>query len=351
MADLVTPVILCGGAGTRLWPLSRHARPKQMLALGGSESLLQQTAARVENGTLFAPPILVAAAAQEEAVLQELEPEGVGTLILEPCARNTAPAIALAALSVERDTLLLVLPSDHLVRDRAAFEDAVRAGVPLAAKDWLVTFGMAPDRPETGFGYIQRGAAVSARAFAVDRFVEKPDLVTAQGFLADGGFDWNGGIFLMKADRYLEALRAHAPDVLAAAEAALAGAAGPGILRPDAAAFARAPGISVDYAVMEKDDRVAVVPADLGWSDIGSFAALQALGGDAAANEVAGDVLAIDTSGCLLRSEGPLVVAVGVQNLVVIATRDAVLVIPKDQSQRVKEVVDRLAAEGRKDLL
>lgn len=350
MSELVTPVILCGGAGTRLWPLSRRGRPKQMLALAGPDSLLRQTAARVGDRTLFAPPVVVAAAAQEQAVLDELGRENVGRLILEPSPRNTAPAIALAALAAGADDLLLVLPSDHLIRDRAAFEAAVRRGVPLARQGWLVTFGMAPDRPETGYGYIKRGAALSDGAYAVERFVEKPDLATAQAFLAQGGFDWNGGIFLFRAGRYLDALRRFQPDILAAAEQAVAGAASD-IVRPDGSAFARSPAISIDYAVMEKDDRVAVVPAELGWSDIGSFAALHELGVDEAGNALTGDVLAIDAQGCLMRSDGPLIAAVGVQDLVIVATPGVVLVVPRAQSQRVKEMVDRLAGKGREGVL
>ncbi len=350
MSELVTPVILCGGAGTRLWPLSRRGRPKQMLALAGPDSLLRQTAARVGDRTLFAPPVVVAAAAQEQAVLDELGREGLGRLLLEPCPRNTAPAIALAALAAGADDLLLVLPSDHLIRDRAAFEAAVRRGVPLARQGCLVTFGMAPDRPETGYGYIKRGAALGDGAYAVERFVEKPDLASAKGFLAQGGHDWNGGIFLMRAGRYLEALRRWAPDVLAAAEGAMVGR-DQAIVRPDASAFTRSPAISIDYAVLEKDERVAVVPAELGWSDIGSFAALHELGVDEAGNALTGDVLAIDAQGCLMRSDGPLIAAVGVQDLVIVATPDVVLVVPRAQSQRVKEMVDRLAGKGREGVL
>ncbi len=343
----VTPVILCGGAGTRLWPLSRQGRPKQMLDLTGGGTMLALTAARAGDASIYTPPLVVGAAAQADAVACEVG-EGA-TLILEPSARNTAPAIALAALNAAPGAMLLVLPSDQHIADGEGFDAAVRRALPLALDGWIVTFGMTPDRPETGYGYIKRGETLGEGLFAVDRFVEKPDAATAAAWLAEGGYDWNGGIFLMRADALIDGLAIHAPDILAAARAAMAGQQVEGArISPDAAAFAGAPSISIDYALMEKAEKVAVAPVAIGWSDIGGFAALRdIMAQDEAGNALAGDTIALDTENCLIRSNGPLVAAIGVKDLVVIAAGGAVLVVPRDQSQRVKEIVERLKAEGR----
>jgi mannose-1-phosphate guanylyltransferase/mannose-1-phosphate guanylyltransferase/mannose-6-phosphate isomerase len=343
--ERVTPVILSGGAGTRLWPLSRTARPKQMLELAGAGSMLAQTAARVADAGLFAPPIIVAGPDQADAI--EAVVAGLGALILEPAPRNTAPAIALAALA-RPDDILLVLPSDHLIRDGAAFNDAVRRALPFAGDGWIVTFGMKAERPETGYGYIERGEALGEGVHAAARFVEKPDAPTAQAYVTGGRHDWNGGIFLMRADRYLDALRTHAPDILAAAEASMAGAARKGVrIHPDAAAFRASPAQSIDYAVMEKADKVAVAPVAVGWSDIGSWESLHGvLDKDEHGNVVVGPGLAIDAYGCMIRSEGPLVAAIGVEDLVIVATEDAVLIVPRAASQRVKEAVEALTGKG-----
>lgn len=349
-AGRITPVILCGGAGSRLWPLSRRETPKQMLALTGAETMLCRTVTRVAAPDLFAPPLIIGAAAQADAIAGEV---GEGArLILEPTARNTAPAIALAALAAAPEAVLLVLPSDHEIANTDGFRSAVERALPLAEQGWIVTFGMTPDRPETGYGYIKRGEPLGEGLFAVERFVEKPDLATATAWLAEGGYDWNGGIFLLRADTLIDGLARHAPEVLAAARVAIAGAQEEdGRLHPDAAAFAAAPSISIDYALMEKAEKVAVAPVAIGWSDIGSWAALHEMSAEReAANVLAGDVLALGTTGCLIRSEGPLVAAIGVSDLVVVATADAVLIVPKDQSQRVKEIVEKLKAEGRDGL-
>ncbi|MEA3012114.1 MAG: hypothetical protein QOD42_659 [Sphingomonadales bacterium] len=343
----IVPVILSGGSGTRLWPLSRRARPKQMLDLAGGGTMLALTVERVADAELFAPPVLVAGMDQADAVAQALPK--AGTLILEPEARNTAPAIALAALTVGRDDLLLVLPSDHLVGDPAGFHDAVRRARPFAEQGWIVTFGMKAERGETGFGYIERGAALGEGVHQAVRFVEKPDAATAGRYAAGGRHDWNAGIFLMRAGTYLDALQAHAPKIAKAAKGAMAGAKSKGRrILPDAAAFAASPASSIDYAVMEKADRVAVVPVAIGWSDVGSWdALLELLARDEAGNALTGDVLALDTRNCLIRSEGPLVAAIGVEDLVVIATGDAVLIVPRAQSQKVRDAVEALKAKGR----
>ena len=340
----ITPVILTGGSGTRLWPLSRAARPKQFLKLTGDATLLEQTIARV-TGPGFNDPLLVGGAAQEDML--QLLTGSDASIILEPEARNTAPAIALAALVLPAETPMLVMPSDHVIVDVSAFEAAVGKAAALAADGWLVTFGITPTGPETGYGYIEQGEALGDHGFRAARFVEKPDREIAQGFLDAGDYHWNGGIFLFTAGRYLEALESHAPDIVSAARAAYdAGHRDGAVHRPDAFAFAAAPGISIDYAVMEKDEQVAIVPASMGWSDVGSWDALHEISAqDDRGNALSGDILAIDTTNSLVRSDGLKVTAIGVDDLIIVATKDAVLVMPRGESQRVKEVVDALKAE------
>jgi mannose-1-phosphate guanylyltransferase len=324
----IRPVILSGGAGTRLWPLSRADRPKQFLALAGEESLLKATARRA---AAWGAPIVVAGNEQALAVRAEV-PDA--RLVLEPCPRGTAAAVALAALQAEPGELLLVMPSDHHIEDEAAFRAAVATAAPLASEGWLVTFGIAADRPETGYGYIRRGEALSAGAYRTARFAEKPDRATAEAWLAEGGWDWNSGIFLFEREALLAGLREHAPEVLAAAEGD----------------FASAPAASIDTALMEKAERVAVVPAAMGWSDIGSWEALHALGPrDGDGNLLAGDVVAPGSRGCLVRSDGPVVVALGVEGLVIVATERAVLVVPRGESQRVREAIEALEARPRRN--
>jgi len=346
----IRPVILSGGAGTRLWPLSRAGRPKQLQALTGERTMLQDTAMRVADPARFAPPLLIANARHADEIEAQLTEIGVtpALLILEPAGRNTAPAIGLAALAAEAGDLLLVLPSDHAIGDAGAFRAAVEAAAPLAAQGWLVTFGIRPDRPETGYGYIRRGAALDDRAFAVEAFIEKPDRATAESYLADGFYDWNGGIFLLRADRVIEELEAQAPDIAAGLHEAMTGARREyGRLHPAAKAFAAIRSESIDYAVMEKSDRVAVVPVTMGWSDIGSWDALHDLTQKDANGIVAnGDVVAIDSTNCLLRSDGPTLVTIGVKDLIVVAAGDAVLILPRGESQRVREAVEATKARG-----
>ena len=345
----ITPVILSGGSGTRLWPLSRKQRPKQMLNLLGERSMLRMTADRVADAGLFDAPVVVAAESQSGDIEAEFEGGGCRPprLVLEPAARNTAPAIALAAFACAPDALLLVMPSDHLIADPNAFRDAVESALPAARDGQLVTFGVRPTHPETGFGYIRRGEALSPGLFRVERFVEKPDAATAAAYLMEGTYAWNAGIFLFTAGAYLEALAAHAPDIHDAVRHALAEPAGEGPLRPDAAAFAAVRSQSIDHAVMEHAGNVVVVPIDVGWSDVGSWQSLHEVSAqDEDDNVVAGTVEALGCSNCLIRSEGPLVVAIGLEDLAVVATPDAVLVVRKSESQRVSEAVKLLAARG-----
>lgn len=339
----VTPVILSGGGGTRLWPLSRPEKPKQLLALAASEAMLQVTARRVADSAAYAQPLVIASRAHAEEIEAQMEAIGarLQALILEPVGRNTAPAIALAALTVAPDDVLLVMPSDHVIDKPEAFHKAVAAGLAAAQDGWLVTFGIAPTHPETGYGYIKLGERLSPEVHRVDRFIEKPPRERAEAMLAEGGHAWNGGIFLFKAQSVLDALQEHAPAVLAQVRESMAAAdrAG-GRIAPEANAFAAAPAESIDYAVMEKADRVAVVPVDLGWSDVGSWDALYELGPrDDSGNKLVGQVQLVESEGCLVRSEGIRVSAIGVSDLIIVATKDEVLILPRGRSQEVKRLL------------
>ncbi len=347
---MITPVILSGGSGTRLWPLSRELYPKQLLPLIGKHSMLQETLHRLE-GLGAADPIIVCNEAHRFLVAEQLRQAGVSpqAIILEPIGRNTAPAIALAALKADKHDLLLVLPADHVIRDVTAFHNAIRVAASAAQSGKLVTFGVVPTAPETGYGYIKQAADNGAGVFSIERFIEKPDLVRATQFVNDGGFCWNSGMFLFQAERYLQEMAQHAPQILAAARAAL-DAAKPDLefLRVDRAAFEACPSDSIDYAVMEKTRDAVVVPLAAGWSDVGSWSALHdALPADARGNVAKGDVLAEDSDGCYLYAESRLVSTVGLKDHVVIETKDAVLVAPKDRVQDVKKLVARLKADGR----
>lgn len=346
MAELqpITPVILSGGAGTRLWPVSRSERPKQFIALTDTRTMFELTLARIEGLAHATAPIIVGNAAH--AALIHAQGRTGMTLILEPCARNTAPAIALAALALEdQNSAMLVMPSDHVVADVAAFHAAIERARPLVAAGWLVTFGIEPDTPETGFGYIALGDELAAGVHTVARFVEKPDLDHASAMLARGDHVWNAGIFLFSARAYLDALAKYQPAMLAAARAAMAqGICEGGTLRPETEAFAACPADSIDYAVMERADKVACVPVRMGWSDVGSWDALHALSArDAQDNVVQGHCHAIESRGCLIRSDGPHVTVVGGEDLIVIATADEILVLPRGRSQDVRKAVAALA--------
>jgi mannose-1-phosphate guanylyltransferase/mannose-1-phosphate guanylyltransferase/mannose-6-phosphate isomerase len=344
---LITPVILSGGAGTRLWPLSLPERPKQLHALSGTSTMLQMTAARVRDSALFTAPVVIASTRHAEPIAAQLAAISVEPLatILEPVGRNTAAAVALAALEGDPDALLLIMPSDHVIGRPDRFLAAVAAGAVQAEQGYLVTFGITPTRAETGYGYILRGAPLGAGAWAVDRFVEKPDRERAEQYLAGGQHDWNGGIFLFRARDMLAGLEVHAPDILAAVRAALAkGRRDLGAVQPDAASFAAVRSQSIDHALLERHERVAVVPVDMDWSDVGSWDALHDIAAkDADGNSRSGEVLAQDSRNCLFHSTGPRIVAAGLEDLIVVATADAVLILPRGQSQRVKELVDRVA--------
>ncbi|ANY18597.1 Alginate biosynthesis protein AlgA [Tsuneonella dongtanensis] len=329
----IIPVILCGGSGTRLWPRSRKARPKPFLPLTGERTLFQATLDRC-RGEGFASPIIVAGKDHMALVADQSSPDA--TLIVEPSAKSTAPAIGLAAASLPADAIMLVCPSDHHIADAEAFREAARAAAGLAADGWLVAFGINAKRPETGYGYIRRGEAI-AGGYRIDRFVEKPDRATAETFLAKGGYAWNGGIFAFLAGAYLDELAAHRPAMVEAVRAAINGAERDGsTIHPAAGPFAGIAAESVDYAVMENSNRAAVVPADMGWSDIGNWAALRdALAGDADGNRTRGKADLVDCRNVLVDTDGPRVSVVGLQDVIVVVDGDEVLVTSAEGTQLV----------------
>ncbi len=338
MTDLqIHPVVLCGGSGTRLWPRSRVAMPKPFLPLVGDGTLFEATLARCPAAAGFAAPIVVTGAAHLPHVEAQW-PVGLGgEKIVEPCARNTAAAIALAALRLPENAVMLVCPSDHHIADPAAFQAAARAAAQLAADGWLVSFGIAATAPETGFGYLHRGEAIGDIGFKVARFVEKPDLERARQFLADGGYAWNGGIFAFRAGTFLDELTAYRPDIAAQAQAAVAGGKTEGTrFHPDPAAFVAIRSESVDYAVMENTARAAMVPAVMGWSDIGNWdALLAARDHDAGGNAVKGPAELVDCRNVLIESDGPRVSAIGLDDVVIVVDGNEVLVTTRAGAQLV----------------
>ncbi|HEY1889171.1 MAG TPA: mannose-1-phosphate guanylyltransferase/mannose-6-phosphate isomerase [Steroidobacteraceae bacterium] len=354
---MLIPVILSGGAGTRLWPLSRELYPKQLLALTGERTMIQQTALRLE-GLAAAAPVVVCNEAHRFLVAEQLRQLGIDpqAIVLEPLGRNTAPAIALAAHAALKavgpkaavDPLLLVLPADHVIRDVPAFHKAVQAALGAAQQGQLVTFGILPATPETGYGYIQRGAA-SGAVHRIGRFVEKPTAALAENFVASGDYYWNSGMFLFGARRYLEELGRLAPGIAnACADAFAAATADLDFTRIDKRFFEACPSDSIDYAVMEKTSAAVVVPLAAGWSDVGSWAALhEASEPDSHGNVSRGDVIYEDSEGCYLYAESRLVSAVGLKDHVVVETKDAVLVAPRSRVQDVKKLVLKLKERGR----
>jgi mannose-1-phosphate guanylyltransferase len=353
MTDMskIIPVILSGGGGTRLWPMSRPDRPKQFLSLTATQTMFQLTASRTADAARYAPPIIVANAAHADLVEAQLDELGIipGALILEPCARNTAPAIALAALCAPTpDSVLLVMPSDHVIRDPEAFQRAIDAALPSVKNDWLATFGIEPTGPETGYGYIKTGDEITPGVRRVQQFVEKPDLLTAQSMIAGGDHVWNGGIFLFRADAYLSALAVFAPAILDAVRLSIDRAVRRGKqLLPDQASFARSPSDSIDYAVMERAENVAVAPVAMGWSDVGSWDALFDIGvRDDNGNGIIGDVIAFDTKNSLIRADGLKVSVIGLADVIVVASGDSVMIMPRGRSQDVKQIFEARAKDG-----
>lgn len=356
---MIYPVILSGGSGTRLWPMSRTLYPKQLLALFGDKSLLQQTVLRVADAERFAPPLIVANEEHRFIIAEQLRAIDTApqALLLEPIGRNTAPAAAVGALRLvdtDAEALMLLMPSDHVIADRIAFLSAVYRAEAAARQGMLVTFGITPERAETGYGYIAAGQplAVAPGVSALRAFVEKPNVAEAQRYIEAGTYFWNSGIFLFPAATYLAELEKLRPDMLKACSAALAAARiDDDFIRLDKAAFASCPSDSIDYAVMEHTPHAAMIPVSMGWSDVGSWDALWAMSGkDSGGNAIAGNVVAEDARNCYLRSEAGLVAAVGVEDLVVVATDDAVMIAPRSRSQEVKQLVARLVSEARDEV-
>ena len=347
---MITPVIMAGGSGTRLWPLSRSNYPKQFLKLSGQHTMLQNTLNRL-NGLNHSPTMLICNEEHRFIAAEQLRQLGAehSGIFLEPVGRNTAPAIALAAfkaIEMGEDPLLLVLAADHVIEDIASFQHSVNQAAELALQDKLVTFGIIGNKPETGYGYIKRGERYQT-GFVVNSFVEKPDVATAERYITSGDYYWNSGMFLFKASRYLNELKTFRPDIYEACEKAIKIQSNDlDFIRVDKTEFEACPDESIDYAVMEHTKDAVVVPMDAGWSDVGGFAALWEVSArDENGNAFKGDVKAVDTKNTLVFGEDKLVATVGVENLVIVNTKDAVLVAHKDQSQHVKSIVQQLKAE------
>jgi len=349
---------MAGGAGSRLWPLSRQLNPKQFLALTDAQlSMLQSTIRRLE-GLEAGLPLLICNEQHRFLAAEQLRQLGMeqASILLEPVGRNTAPAIALAALQATQegdDPILLVLAADHLIQDVDAFHSSIQAAMPFAIGGKLVTFGIFPTNPETGYGYIEKGKELGEGGFAVNRFVEKPSLDIAEEYLASGEYFWNSGMFMFRASRYLDELERHQPSILSACRQALAaGMQDMHFVRVDAATFAACPEDSVDYAVMEKTSDAVMVPLDAGWSDVGSWTALwEASKKDAEGNVFKGDVLGHATRNSFVHADSRLVATLGVEDLVIVETKDAVLVAHKNQVQDVKKLVERIKADNRHEHL
>ncbi len=351
------PVILSGGSGSRLWPLSRKDYPKQFWSLYGDDTMLQATAKRVARPG-FAPPILICNEQQRFFVQEQMEQidTQLNDIIVEPVGRNTAPAIAMAALHILAqggDEPMLVLPADHVITDEDAFHQAIQQALTAANSGHLVTFGITPDKPETGYGYIQSGNDLADGAGKlVKRFVEKPELATAKAYLAEGDYFWNSGIFLFRASHFINELKLHAPDILASCEQALAAAKySQGALQLEMDSFAACRDESIDYAVMEGTEKAAIVPMSCGWSDVGSWSSLWEVNDkDASGNVLRGDIHQWDSVNCYVRSEDRVVSLIGLKDLVVVDTKDALLIADKSQVQDVKKAVNKLKGEARPEV-
>lgn len=337
----ITPVILSGGAGTRLWPMSNETRPKQFLPLTGRLTMFEMTLQRCQDRSLFAGPIIIGNDRHTSLINDQLTSIGCddATILLEPCPRNTAPAIALAALTAKSpDTILLVMPSDHVISDNGKFYEAINRAAPQAAAGQMITFGIQPTGPETGYGYIKADREVEPGIFAVRQFVEKPVLEEAERMISDGNHFWNGGIFLFRADIYLDALKNFAPEILDSATRATAhSTAIRNEIRPDGKYFGECPSDSIDYAVMEKAENILTVPVSMGWSDLGSWDTLYELGKNADCEE---NALQIECSGNLIRSDRVRIHAAGVEDMIIIACGDDIMIVPRGQSQKVKKIAE-----------
>ncbi len=354
---MLVPVILCGGSGTRLWPLSRSSYPKQFVDLGNGKTLFKETVRRAQIVAKDAVPYVVTSDAHRfyaQANLFECNQQA--TIIVEPVPRNTAPAIAAAAnvaLSEDPDAVLLVMPSDHAMEDTAAFKTAVEKGIKLAEEGYLVTFGIQPTAPETGFGYIKKGKEIDKEGYVVDQFVEKPKEEVARNFLESSNYYWNAGIFMFRADRYLEELKKYASHLEIAVQNATKNAVTIGnVINLDKVAFEQADAISIDYAVMEHTEKAALVPLNTTWTDLGSWEAFyDSKAKDMNGNVLEGDVVTVDTQGCYINSRNRLVATIGLKDLAIVETTDAILITPLSRSQDVKLIVELLKNAKRPEVV
>ena len=356
---MLIPVIMAGGSGTRLWPLSRQLHPKQFLPLVGDQTMLQETCNRLSDID-HQPPLFICGEDHRFTVAEQLRQGGFefSHIVLEPEGRNTAPAVALAALQAIHDSpqgaepVLLILAADHVIKDVKAFESTVSMALPLAQQDKLVTFGIVPQSPETGYGYIKTGGSLdNGSAMKVDEFVEKPDIATAESYLSSGEYLWNSGMFMFKASQFLSELEEQRPDILAICRQAMEKAAVDiDFIRPDAEIFKTCPEDSIDYAVMEKTQSAVVVPIDCGWSDVGSWSALWEVSDkDSNGNTIKGDVLALDSKNCFIQSDRKLIAIMGLEDVVVVESDDAIMVADKGRVQDVKAIVAQLKEQGRSE--
>lgn len=355
---MIVPVILSGGSGTRLWPLSRKMHPKQLLPLLNKTTLLQDTVNRFQNAAEINHAIVICNESYRFMVAEQVRQSEMKSvdIILEPVGRNTAPAIALAAFNAmvdDHDPTLLILPADHDIRDVAGFLTAVNLGQQQSEAGNLVTFGIVPNKPETGYGYIKAGDSVADNCYSVAGFVEKPDMATAEKYIEQGGYYWNSGMFMFKASTYLQALERLAPEIYEACNNACNKAVKDmDFLRIDEVSFDKCPSDSIDYAIMEKVDNAVVIPVDIGWSDVGSWASLQDIGiGDLMNNTLIGDVESEASSNCYIRAESRLIVALGVDDLIIVETADALLVAHREKVQDIKNIVEKLHNDGRDEVL
>jgi mannose-1-phosphate guanylyltransferase/mannose-6-phosphate isomerase len=358
----IYPVIMSGGAGTRLWPVSRQSAPKQYHAMVTERSMFEDTVLRLQASGQknIVAPIVICADGHQDLIDQQCKKIGIPapTIIIEPMPRNTAAVAAIAAhhvKNIDEDGLILLLPADHHIEDNKAFWDAVENGVEIAANGYLTTFGLKPTEPETGFGYIRRGEALGEKVYKIDQFVEKPNRKTAESYLTSGDYFWNAGIFLFRAETLRKEFECHASDILAQSTMALEkGKMQSNRIFLNAEAFGACRAESLDYAIMEKTDFAAIIaPVEIGWNDLGAWSAvsdlLKTMQGTSSIS--LGDVIALDTKDSMVRTDGPLIATIGVDNLIIIATKDAVLVAHKDKSQDVRRIVDILKKNNRSDLL
>jgi mannose-1-phosphate guanylyltransferase/mannose-1-phosphate guanylyltransferase/mannose-6-phosphate isomerase len=354
----VIPVILCGGSGTRLWPISRDTYPKQFIPLVTNKPMLIDTIKRISSRKDFEPPVFISLDIHRFILLDELKKENIRpkAIILEPEGKNTAPAVASVALFLQHeeiDPIMIVLPADHVISDIAIFNDCLDKAIEYAKNDWLVTMGITPDKPETGYGYIKKGASIDSKnlCFKVDAFVEKPTLETARQYLNSGEYLWNSGMFVFKTGVFLQELKKFSPDILnTCKEACEKAKTDLSFIRLDKPSFAKSLSDSIDYAVMEKTDKAVVIPLNAGWSDLGSWKSLYEFGEkDKSNNVISGDVIHEDTKDCYIRAEDRLVATLGIRDLVIVDTADALLVANKDQSQNIKSIVNVLKDKCRNE--